>query len=119
MDVLLNNASHTPVRLVAAPVDQETANLRRMKARKETRGHNPSKALLELMDWTIFITTIPATIADFARILAIYGLRWRIEVIFKAWKSHMNFHLLHRVSKRQMAILLKARLLLITCATTS
>jgi hypothetical protein len=117
MDVLLNNASHTPVRLVAAPVDEETANLRRMKARKETKGHNPSKAVLELMEWTIFITTIPATLADFARILAIYGLRWRIEVIFKAWKSHMNFHLLHRVSRRQMTILLKARLLLITCAT--
>lgn len=117
MPVLLNNPSHTPVRLVAAPVDEETANLRRMKAKKDTKGHNPSKAVLELMDWTIFITTFPADIADFARILAIYGLRWRIEVIFKAWKSHMKFHLLHRVSKLQMMILLKARLLLITCAT--
>ena len=117
IEVLLNNPSRTPVRLVAAPVDEETANLRRMKAKRETKGHNPSKAVLELMDWTIFITTIPAARADFARILAIYGLRWRIEIIFKAWKSHMNFHLLHRVSKRQMMILLKARLLLITCAT--
>jgi hypothetical protein len=117
MQVLLNNPAHTPVRLLAAPVDEETANLRRMKAKRETRGHNPSKAVLELMDWTIFITTIPAALADFARILAIYGLRWRIEVIFKAWKSHMKFQLLHRVSKRQMTILLKARLLLITCAT--
>lgn len=117
MDVLLNNPSHSPVRLVAAPVDEETANLRRMKAKRETRGHNPSKAVLELMDWTIFITTIPAALADFARILALYGLRWRIEVIFKAWKSQMKFHVLHRVSKRQMTILLKARLLLITCAT--
>lgn len=117
LQVLLNNPSRTPVRLLAAPVDEETANLRRMKAKRETKGHNPSKEVLELMDWTIFITTIPDTLADFARILAIYGLRWRIEVIFKAWKSHMRFHLLHRVSKRQMTILLKARLLLITCAT--
>lgn len=116
-EVLLNNACRTPVRLVAAPVDQETANLRRMRAKKEAKGHNPSKAVLELMDWTIFITTIPSARADFRRILAIYGLRWRIEVIFKAWKSHMNFHLLHRVSKRQMTILLKVRLLLIACAT--
>jgi hypothetical protein len=100
MKVLLNNPSRTPVRLVAAPVDQETANLRRMKAKRENKGHNPSKAVLELMDWTIFITTIPDTLADFARILAIYGIRWRIEVIFKAWKSHMKFHLLHRVSKK-------------------
>ncbi len=115
IDVLLNNTARTPVRLVAAPVDEETANLRRMKAKKETKGHNPSKAVLELMDWTVFITTIPAALADFGRILAIYGLRWRIEIIFKAWKSHMKFHLLHRVSRRQMTILLKARLLLIAC----
>ena len=115
MEVRLNNAACTPVRLVAAPVDEETANTRRMKARKENKGHNPSKAVLELMDWTIFITTIPSTLADFERILAIYGLRWRIEIIFKAWKSHMKFHRLHRVSKRQMTILLKARLLLIAC----
>jgi len=117
MPVLLNNPSHTPVRLLAAPVDEETANLRRMKAKRENKGHNPSEAVLELMDWTIFLTTISAAFADFARILAIYGLRWRIEVIFKAWKSHMKFPLLHRGSKRQLTILLKARLLLITCAT--
>jgi hypothetical protein len=117
MEVLLNNPDRTRVRMIAAPIDQESANVRRMKARKDTKGHNPSHAVLELMDWSIFITTIPAAEADFERILAIYGLRWRIEIIFKAWKSHMNFHRLHRVSKRQMSILLKARLLLITCAT--
>jgi len=119
LDIMLrlNNSTHTPVRLLAAPVDEETANLRRMKARKETHGHNPSKAVLELMGWTILITTIDSAQYDFGRLLAIYGLRWRIEVIFKAWKSHMNFHILHRVSKIQMIILLKARLLLITCCT--
>lgn len=115
--VVLNNKDRTPVRLVSAPVPEEAANLRRMKAKKETRGHNPSKTLLELMNWSIFITTIPRERADFKRILAIYGLRWRIEVIFKAWKSHMSFAQLHRVSKWQMNILVKTRLLLITCCT--
>ena len=117
LEVLLNNESHTPVRLVTAPVNAETANLRRMKAKKENKGHNPSQAVLELMDWTIFITTLPAGSVSFKEILAIYGLRWRIEIIFKAWKSHMKFPLLHRVSKLQMAILLKARLLIITACT--
>ena len=117
MEVLLNNASRTRVRLVTAPVDQQTANLRRRRAKKQAVGHHPSQAVLELMDWTIFITTIPAALAGFKEILAIYGLRWRIEIIFKAWKSHMKFPLLHRVSKLQMAILLKARLLIIAaCA---
>jgi len=117
LEVLLNNASRTRVRLLSAPVEVETANLRRQKAKKETHGHRPSKAVLELMDWTIFITTIPAALASFKEILAIYGLRWRVEIIFKAWKSHMQFPLLHRVSKLQMAILIKARLLIITACT--
>jgi hypothetical protein len=115
--VLLNNESQTPVRLSCAPVSEEIANLRRMKARNETRGRNPSKALLELLSWSIFITTIDAERADFTKLLAIYGLRWRIEIVFKAWKSHMKFGTLHRVSKSQLLILLKARLLLITCCT--
>jgi IS4 transposase len=75
------------------------------------------QATYELMGWTILITTISPNRADFERLLAIYGLRWRIEVIFKAWKSHMKFDRLHRVSRNQMLILLKARLLLITCGT--
>lgn len=117
MVVLLNNESRTPIRLVTAPVDAETANLRRRKAKIETHGHQPSPEVLALMDWTIFITTIPAALASFKEILAIYGFRWRIEVIFKGWKSHLKFPILHRVSKLQLAILLKARLLIITACT--
>ena len=117
MEVLMNNPQRTRVRLVAAPVAPEIANLRRMKAKKESRGHNPSKAVLELMDWTIFITNISALKANFAEILGIYGLRWRIEVIFKAWKSHLKFDILHRVSARQLRILLKTRLLVIAAAS--
>ena len=117
LEVLLNNEARTRVRLVTAPVDAETANRRRQKAKRETHGHHPSAAVLALMDWTIFITTIPATLASFKEILALYGLRWRIEVIFKAWKSHMQFPLLHQVSKLQLGILLKARLLIITACT--
>jgi hypothetical protein len=117
MEVLLNNPERTRVRLLAAPVGAEIANLRRMKAKKETKGHNPSKAVLELMDWTIFITNIPADKAGFQEILGVYGLRWRIEVIFKAWKSHLKFDDLHEVCARQLRILLKTRLLVIAAAS--
>lgn len=118
MEVLLNNDRRTPVRLLAAPVSKEVADLRRMRAKKETKGHNPSQAVLELMDWTIFLTNIPAASAEFKEILGIYGLRWRIEVIFKAWKSHLKFDDLHEVSERQLQILLKTRLLLIAAASS-
>lgn len=117
LEVLMNDGRRTKVRLLAAPVDAETASLRRMRAKKETKGHNPSAALLELMDWTIFITNISASKATFAEILGIYGLRWRIEVIFKAWKSHLKFDEVHRVSGRQLRILFKTKLLVIAAAS--
>lgn len=117
MPVLLNNKTKTQVRLVAAPVHQETADLRRMREKKETMGHNPSRAVLELMGWTIFLTNIPAKHASFQKILSIYGLRWRIEVIFKAWKSHLKFDKLHRISPLQLQIILKTRLLVIATAS--
>ncbi|MDB6076858.1 MAG: transposase [Akkermansiaceae bacterium] len=113
MQVRLNNASRTPVRLVAAPVNQATADLRRMRAKKEAVGHAPSQAVLALMSWTIFITTIPPEKASFETVLALYGLRWRIEVIFKSWKTHLRFGAIHQVSKVQLRVLLKTRLLLI------
>jgi hypothetical protein len=107
------NAEKTKIRIVAAPVNEEVANLRRMKVKKETKGHNPSAELLYLMSWTIFITTIPADRANFKEVLALYGLRWRIENIFKTWKSSMNFAAVHNVSNHQLRVLLAARLIVI------
>jgi hypothetical protein len=112
-EVTLNDESRTRVRLVAAPVDQATAEKRRRKAKKETKGHNPSRAVLELMDWTIFITNMGKEVG-FTQLLDIYGLRWRIEVIFKAWKSNLNFHVIHRVSELELRICLTASLIMIT-----
>jgi len=117
LDMEVLTGEGTRVRLLAAPVDPATAELRRMRAKKENKGHNPSAAVLELMDWTIFITNIPAAKAGFAEILGIYGLRWRIEVIFKAWKSHLNFDVMHRASERQVGILIRTRLLVIAAAS--
>jgi len=109
--VLLNNDRRTSVRLVAVPVNEETANLRRMKAKRECKGHAPSKKVLALMAWTIFITTIPPERASFDDLLNIYGLRWRIENIFKTWKSNMSFAAIHNVSEHQLRSIIIARLI--------
>ncbi|MEA1981594.1 MAG: IS4 family transposase [candidate division Zixibacteria bacterium] len=113
MDVCLNNDKRTPVRLVAAPVDEEIANIRRMKEKKKKKGHNPSKKLLFMMSWTIFITNLPRDRFEFKTILDLYGLRWRIETIFKTWKSNMSFAVIHRVSSQQLRAMLFARFIAI------
>jgi hypothetical protein len=115
--VALNDREKTLLRLVAAPVGREVADMRRRKAKKETRGHKPSVEMLALMDWTIFLTNAPGQEAGFNDLLMAYGLRWRIEVIFKTWKSHLSFDSIHRVSETELKIILMVRLLLITEGT--
>jgi hypothetical protein len=110
--VSLNDKNATPVRLIALPINEEIANIRRMKAKKEMKKP-PSKEYLELLSWSIFITTISLKIAESSFILKAYRLRWRIEIIFKSWKSNMEFTKIHNVSKTQLSIILFARFIMI------
>jgi hypothetical protein len=101
------------LRLIAIPVPEETANLRRMRAKREM-NYPPSRELLKLMSWTIFLTTITDPSVTFKEIAALYTLRWRIENIFKTWKSYFNFQKVHNIPEIQLRVLLKARLIMIT-----
>lgn len=112
-EVLVGSTEKLTLRLIAAPVDEETANLRRMRAKKEMHGHAPSQELLDLMSWSIFLTTIDDPAIGFQQILGLYGLRWRIENIFKTWKGNFNFAKIHRVSESQLRVLLTARFIMI------
>ena len=112
MEVMLNNKEKTIVRLVANPVNQEIANNRRVKAKKEKKAP-PSKEYLQLLSWSIFITTIPQCQADPTKLFMIYSLRWRIEIIFKSWKSNIGFDKIHNVSYIQLHVLLLARFIMI------
>jgi len=87
-----------------------------MKAKKEMKGHAPSHELLQLISWTIFLTTIVDPALTFKEILPLYSLRWRIENIFKTWKSYFNFQKVHNVPEIQLRVLLQARLIMITLA---
>jgi hypothetical protein len=95
--VLLGPA-RAPVRLVALPVPEEVANLRRYRAKTsaQRRGRSlPGAEHLCLMGWNLFVTNVPATTWPPKTLVAIYRLRWRIEVIFKTWKSHLGLRRLN------------------------
>jgi len=113
MEVRVGTTEQLKLRLIAAPIDEETANLRRMRAKREMKGHAPSQELLDLMSWSIFLTTIEDPAIGFQQILELYGLRWRIENIFKTWKGNFNFAKIHRVSEPQLRVLLTARFIMI------
>lgn len=111
--ILAGSKEKHKVRIIAAPVSEEIANVRRMKAKKESKSKNLSKKYLELMSWNIFVITISTPEITFETIFKIYGLRWRIENIFRTWKSNFNFDKIHNVSEQQLKVLIKARFIMI------
>jgi hypothetical protein len=112
--LLIGKENNTEIRIVAVEVSQETASRRRQKAKKQTKGHNPSKDVLFLMGWTIFLTSLTSKDLEINDFLELYGLRWRIENIFKTWKSHFNFDKIHVVGQKQLRLILMARFIAIT-----
>jgi hypothetical protein len=79
------------LRLVVLPVPQEVANQRRCRAKSShDRRSKPTAARLALMSWNMFLTNVGPEIWPTAVVAQIYGLRWRIEIIFKSWKSYLR-----------------------------
>jgi hypothetical protein len=114
--VELNNKKRTRVRLITSKVSEDVANNRRRKAKKENKT-KPSKGYLKQQGWTIYLTTIPKEEADFTSIFNIYSLRWRIEIIFKSWKSNIGFSKIHNVSNIQLHVILLARFIMVIIIT--
>jgi hypothetical protein len=80
------------LRLVAEPVSAAVANERRRKARQNRDQRlKPSTERLWLLGWNIFLTNVPAAVWPPKALFWVYRLRWRIEIIFKTWKSHLHF----------------------------
>jgi hypothetical protein len=101
-------------RILATPVPEEVANVRRMKAKKEAKDRTCSYELLQLLGWTIFVTTIDDQNFTVEQACLLYSLRWRIECIFKTWKSNLGFDKIHNVGEKQLRVILHARFIMLT-----
>jgi len=112
-DVLIGGQEQLPVRLVALKVSEEKASLRRHQARRNRHFH-PTKKHLALLGWDLLITNVSRERLPAKAVAKVYGLRFHIETIFKAWKSHFHLEDMPAGSRTQVETLLYARLLLIT-----
>jgi hypothetical protein len=110
-EVLLG-AERLRARLVALPTPEAVANERRRKARaNRDQRLNPSREHLFLMGWNIFVTNVPGEVWPAKVLAAIYRLRWRIEMIFKAWKSHLGLRLFNTRSGSLLRLSVMTKLL--------
>jgi hypothetical protein len=112
---VLSGAAKFPVRLVAVKLPEAVAAERRRKARanRDRRCH-PSARSLALLGWAIFVTNVSRTVWRLKTVAQVYGLRWRIETIFKAWKSHFRMTEVPRGSAPQLEAMIYARLIFVT-----
>lgn len=77
------------LRLVAVKKSAQAAEAAKRKARQQARkgGHQISKSTLAAAEWVILITSLEPEGFSTADILALYRLRWRIELGFKRLKT--------------------------------
>jgi hypothetical protein len=77
------------LRMVAIKKPAQAAAEARRKARREAQreGYRLSKQALAAADWVILVTSLPPAEFTTADVLALYRLRWRIELGFKRLKS--------------------------------
>jgi Transposase DDE domain len=89
--VFVSNKSKIPLRLVAVKLPDEIANekIRKKKCSRDKRLHH-DKRYYALMRYTIYLTTEQQTELTFEEVTKIYSLRWRIENLFKTWKSSLH-----------------------------
>jgi hypothetical protein len=117
LDVIIGAEEKLPVRLIALPVLNEVAAERRRKAKRDRRN-NPSKHHLALLGWNIYITNVQRDQLDMEQLVKLYGCRWRIEIIFKSWKSHFNIENVPAASLVRVLSYIYAMLIFITLFQT-
>lgn len=104
-----------PVRLVACLLGEEAINKRQREANRSAQRHGTtiSKKKANLLKYGIFITNVPVTMLSSISIMATYRARWRVELIFKQWKSCLKIHLFKGYNKERFHCFLYGRLIMI------
>ena len=77
------------LRMIAVRKPRAAAEAARRAARQQGRksGYTPSRKTLDATSWMILLTSLPAKRYPTDDVLALYRLRWRIELAFKRLKS--------------------------------
>jgi Transposase DDE domain len=87
--IKLKRGAPLALRLVAVKKPPQAADEARRKARRQAQrgGHQLSRQTLDAADWVIMVTSLAPEEFATADVLALYRLRWRIELGFKRLKS--------------------------------
>lgn len=83
------SSTGVPARLVIIPLEPETAEGARERARRNARhwGYRASEAAAPMAGYPMLLASLPVETWPASRVLASYRLRWQVELAFKRMKS--------------------------------
>lgn len=89
LDLLVGYGMKLACRLLAVRLPPDVVEERRRKAKEKARrqGRTLSADKLAWLEWSIYITNVPATMLTLRQVVLMYTLRWQIELLFRLWKS--------------------------------
>jgi Transposase DDE domain len=81
------------LRLIAGRLPAEAAERARRKAYSAARkkGRTPDQRTLLACDFVLLLTSLPSRWWAASNVLDLYRLRWQVELLFKRFKSLLNF----------------------------
>jgi Transposase DDE domain len=124
--VELGQRHRLSARLMGLRVPQEVAaqRRRRLKDRARKKSQQPSKAQLNLCEWTLLVTNAPVELIRLQEALVLAQARWQIELLFKLWKqygqidawaSQKPVRILCELSAKLLAMIIQHWVLLVSC----
>jgi hypothetical protein len=86
---VVHDGQRIAVRVIAGrlPREQQGAALRRFGERARRKGRTPTAERLLLATWLVVVTTLDATSWPAAQVVALYRLRWQVELRIKRLKQ--------------------------------
>jgi len=114
--VYISSEVKFPVRLIIEVVPDEVFAKRMQKVNKYNKkmGHSTSDDYANRARFNLIITNIPYEKVPMEVIVALYHIRWQIELVFKVWKSTFGIHKIGKMKYYRWLCILYAKLILIT-----
>jgi hypothetical protein len=102
-------------RLIAEILPEKEVKKRLAKATREAKkkGRNLSDEYKSRARLNLFITNVPNEWLATSQVRKIYGIRWQIELRFKAWKSFFNLDAIKKMQRYRFECYLYSTLLLL------
>jgi hypothetical protein len=105
-------AGRFKVRLIAHALPEEAAEKarRRMRNNSRKKGHTPSEISLVAAGFIMLLSNLPAQAWSAEQVLAVYRLRWQVELLFKRLKGILDLDALRAKHPALAQVYLLAKL---------